>query len=269
MATAVTSADEIVVFLGPTLEQECAQQKLNAVYLPPAEQGSIYRIAQSHHPRVIVLIDGLFAKVPAVRHKEILWALSLGTRIYGASSMGALRAAELAPCGMIGHGLIYRWYRSTPFADDDEVAVAITPAELGARPLSDALINMRLTLRRGERVGVIPGEMRRALEGLAQSMHFVDRTYADLFRRARSKFDPKWATSIDPIENWVRGNAVDQKKADALSLLKYLATVELEGARPTAFRSQPTSFRLTEAWVEDLEAAGLDPIKLLGDTVVQ
>ena len=42
---------------------------------------------------------GAFASVPAVRHKEILWALSEGIPVIGAASIGALRAAELTAFG--------------------------------------------------------------------------------------------------------------------------------------------------------------------------
>src|SRR5215204_2105365 len=140
--------DGTVVYLGPTLERRRAEAILHALYLPPAEQGSIYEAVRSFRPRTIALIDGAFGHVPAVRHKEILWALDQGVEIVGAASMGALRAAELKGFGMAGHGFVYRWYSATPFADDDEVAVAMAPAELGARAMSEALINMRLTLRR-------------------------------------------------------------------------------------------------------------------------
>ena len=48
-------------------------------------------------PRQSLIIDGSFQSQPAVRHKEILWALSRGIPVIGAASMGALRAAELYP----------------------------------------------------------------------------------------------------------------------------------------------------------------------------
>ena len=62
--------------------------------LPPAARGDLYRAALAG-PQVIGLIDGYFDGVPAVAHKEILWALDQGIRVLGAASMGALRAAEL------------------------------------------------------------------------------------------------------------------------------------------------------------------------------
>lgn len=250
----MTSKHEIVVFLGPTLPRQRARSHLEAHYLPPAEQGSIFGAARSLQPRVIALIDGSFAKVPAVRHKEILWALSRGIQVYGAASMGAVRAAELDDFGVRGHGLIYRWYRATPFADDDEVAVAMTPPELGAEPLGEALINMRITLRRGERAGVIPRDMRCMLEDLARSIHFVQRSYESLFDQARSSLPSQWFSMIDPLQRWVAEHAVDQKRADAIALLRLLAASEAPAAHADR---QPGPFRMTEAWAADLEAAGL------------
>ncbi|MBP5873147.1 hypothetical protein F3K24_43140, partial [Streptomyces sp. LBUM 1485] len=46
-----------------------------------------------------VIIDGLYHQAPALRHKEIIAAMARGVRVIGAASIGALRAAELAPFG--------------------------------------------------------------------------------------------------------------------------------------------------------------------------
>ena len=87
-------------------------------------------------PQAIGIIDGYFQWAPAVWHKEILWAIQQGVHVFGAASMGALRAAELAPFGMRGVGRIFEAYRDgvlpgsgdEPFEDDDEVAVVHGPA---------------------------------------------------------------------------------------------------------------------------------------------
>src|SRR3712207_4912860 len=155
--------DQIVVFLGPTLPREEARTLLSAHYAAPAEQGDIVKVVRSLRPRIIVLVDGAFGSVPTVRHKEILWALAQGVEVFGVSSLGALRAAELAGYGMKGFGLIYRWYRAFPFAEDDEVAVAMAPSELGAGALGDALIDMRITFNRAARGGIIPPDLREHL----------------------------------------------------------------------------------------------------------
>jgi hypothetical protein len=246
-------ADELVVFLGPTLPRAEAARILDATYVPPAEQGSIVRAVRTHIPRAIALIDGSFGKVPAVRHKEILWALVKGIPVFGAASMGALRAAELAAFGMQGHGFIYRWYSLTPLADDDEVAVAMSPPELGSAPLSEALINIRLTLRRAMRAGIVTAEERRALETLACNTHFVDRSYPRLLADARSSLPEGSGAALDRLAGWLPTGAIDRKREDAIELLVRLAHCpEMLGQRPVT-----PPFRLTEAWAYDLDAAGL------------
>ena len=89
----------------------------------------------------------------AVWHKEILLALERGIEVWGAASMGALRAAELAPFGMRGVGAIYRAFARGALVADDEVAVAHLPAAQGYRAVSDALVNLRdgLAPRAGRR----------------------------------------------------------------------------------------------------------------------
>ena len=112
-----------VVFLGPTLTLDEGRAVLDAQYLPPAGHGDVLRAAL-RRPRVIAIVDGVFERQPAVWHKEILFALSKGIHVYGAASMGALRAAELDEFGMRGIGEVYRAYADGTLEDDDEVAVA-------------------------------------------------------------------------------------------------------------------------------------------------
>jgi hypothetical protein len=104
------AAPDIVVFLGPSLPVDEARRILPACYLGPARCGDVLR-ARRLQPRVMAVIDGLFGTTPAVWHKEILVALDDGIAMYGASSMGALRAAELERFGMIGVGRIFEAYR--------------------------------------------------------------------------------------------------------------------------------------------------------------
>ena len=72
--------------------------------------------------------------MPTVWHKEILWAMAQGIHVFGAASIGALRAAELDAFGMRGIGRIYEAFRDGVLEDDDEVAVLHGPEELGYPP---------------------------------------------------------------------------------------------------------------------------------------
>src|SRR6188472_938210 len=129
------------VFLGPTLPLAAAAELVDAIFLPPAAAGDVYRLVRDlprGRPTRLAIVDGYFERMAAVWHKEILVALERGIAVYGAASMGALRAAELAPWGMQGVGEIYRAFASGELSADDEVAVAHLPADQDHRPISDA-----------------------------------------------------------------------------------------------------------------------------------
>ena len=84
---AVSGADPTIMLTGPAPAALAPQ-------LPPVAQGDVLR-ALAHQPRLIGIIDGYFDTVPAVWHKEILYAMERGVHVFGASSIGALRAVEL------------------------------------------------------------------------------------------------------------------------------------------------------------------------------
>ena len=123
---------KVLVYLGPSLSLAKAKAILpNAVYRPPCKQGDIVTDVVNFRPTHILLGDGCFRENLSVWHKEIVFALQFpGVKaIYGFSSMGALRAAELDFLGMIGIGKIYHWYRDTVTEDDSEVAVSFATRE--------------------------------------------------------------------------------------------------------------------------------------------
>lgn len=260
-------AGPIVVFVGPTIAVDEARATLEAVYLPPAEQGSVYAAFMDFRPRIMAIIDGAFQQVPAVRHKEILWAIANGVVVFGAASMGALRAVELEPFGMRGVGLIYRWLRRAVLADDDEVAVSVSPAALGSRPLSEALINMRLTLRRAELSCVISGTERRALERRCTELHFSVRSYERLFETANAALPGLAPAILSRIAAWVRDHRIDQKHADAIALLRTISDSSRHAKLQQSEGIGVRDFPVTETWVHDLAAAGLDPEPVVGSTI--
>jgi len=104
------------IFAGPSLAPRDAAAPADFTWLPPARHGDVYRAVSLLRPRAIGIVDGYFQWVPSVWHKEILWALQQGVHVFGAASMGALRAAELAPFGMRGVGRIFEAYRDGVFA---------------------------------------------------------------------------------------------------------------------------------------------------------
>lgn len=206
----------IYVFTGPTLSAQQGRSVLDAVYQPPASQGDVYR-ATLNRPDAIGIIDGFFDHVPAVWHKEILWAISQGIPVYGSGSMGALRAAELARFGMKGVGQIFEAYRDGSLEDDDEVAVAHASGEQDFRPVSEALVNIRATLERAQKEGIVGAATRRGLEDIAKRLYYPHRSYPVLLEQGAGRRLP--ATELESLRDWLPQGRVDQKREDALAML--------------------------------------------------
>jgi hypothetical protein len=136
------TVEKILVYLGPSLSLKRAREILpDAIYHPPAKQGDIVTDLVQISPSIIILIDGVFHANLSVWHKELVYALQYpGLKaVYGAASMGALRAAELDWIGMIGIGQIYEWYRDGVTEDDSEVALNYASRETSEGPLYHAL----------------------------------------------------------------------------------------------------------------------------------
>lgn len=243
----------IFVFLGPTLSAEDARNELDAIYLPPAGQGDVYRAAREQ-PFAIGLIDGYFEQVPSVWHKEILWALSNGIHVLGAASMGALRAAELEIFGMRGVGQIFVDFHRGILQDDDEVAVSHADSTLGFRSLSEAMVNIRATLAAAERQGILPRAVSEQLLMLAKRTFYPERSFPGLVTSAhRAGVDE---AHLQAFQRFVASHRVDQKKEDAAEMLRILGDLRATGERPA-----PVTFSLahTDTWERVVEWAEAQP----------
>ena len=227
---------DIYLFLGPSLTPAEAAAELTAICLPPVAQGDVYRMAASR-PAAIGIVDGYFENVPSVWHKEILWALTQGVPVYGAASMGALRAAELHPFGMVGVGWIFEAFRDGVLEDDDEVAVTHGPAEIGYRPFSEPMVNIRRTLQQAEAAGVVAPPVREALEDLAKGLYYPRRSYAEILRLAGTEVP---GVELQALRDWLRGGRIDQKRQDALAMLRRIRADLAERRDP----APPLPFRM-------------------------
>jgi len=242
-----------VVFLGPTLPLDDARGLLDATFLPPVAEGDVYRAALDG-PDAMGLIDGYFEVIPAVWHKEILFALSRGIHVFGASSMGALRAAELAPFGMEGVGGIFEAYRDGVMEDDDEVAVLHGPAELGYPSLSEAMVNIRDTLAAARAAGVIASDTVGALESLAKGLHYRERAYGEILTLGRASGLPD--ADLTRLEGWLPEGAVDSKRADARRMLQVISERFARGLEP---KRVMFNFEHTTLWERATQLATADP----------
>lgn len=206
-----------VVFAGPSLAGVPPPPGIEL--RGPATAGDVYLAARAG-ARVIGLVDGLFEDRPAPWHMEILWALGQGVRVFGAASLGALRAADCAAFGMEGIGEIHALYASGALEDDHAVALVHAPAELGHAPLTEALVNVRATLAAAEAAGVVSGPAAGRLLALAEALHFKELTWPRLLAEAGTAGLGAEAAALGAC---LPTGRVDLKRRDALALLEAVA----------------------------------------------
>ena len=239
-----------ILFVGPTLSGLVVDGRLEAhpdiVCRGPAAQGDIAR-AVAEGATVVGLVDGRYEDVAAPWHKEILWALTNGVTVLGAGSLGALRAAECAAYGMIGLGEIWARYMRGELYDDADVAQLHGPEEVDHLPLTEARVNVEATLRRMRREGAIDEGFFVAALAAARSIFFKNLDFETV--AARLAIDDERRRSFVAA---ARAHRVDQKRADALSLVARMAELP-------AVRTAPPPWRMVEphqwlAFLRDLAA---------------
>lgn len=207
---------EVIAFIGPSCSVLDAQRVLpTATYLPPLKCGDILQ-ALRLKPRRIAIIDGVFREVPSTWHKEILFAMDSGVEVWGAASMGALRAAELAEYGMRGFGPIFSDYFNGVLTDDDEVALLFGQVGDQYYCVSDAMVNIRATIAEAVDQSVVPPEYADKILSELKNFHYSDRHLVTYLKRRddeRSRVLLQWVS---------QGHAIDLKREDAMGLLSYL-----------------------------------------------
>ncbi|MEQ8397580.1 TfuA-like protein [Thalassobaculum sp.] len=209
-----------VAYVGPSLADAAGQEGVRRARIeglavrPPATGGDILR-AVEEGAVAVALIDGQFGSTESVHHKELLYALSLGIRIVGAASMGALRAVECASFGMVGLGTIYARYASGELDADDAVALAYGPAELGYRGLSEPLVTIESNLLAMVVFGILEQEQAARMIAKVRQVHYRERS---LTRVLDTLEGPVRQRALD----WLTVHRRDPKRDDALLALQWL-----------------------------------------------
>lgn len=126
---------ETVYFAGPSIYGLEIDRWRHELWLPPARQGDVLRVQLQYCPHTIVLIDGYLRTEFPTWVKELVYVMLDGTRFIGASSLGAIRAAELARFGAIGIGKIFEAYRDGVTEDESWVMLTFHPVTF--QPLTD------------------------------------------------------------------------------------------------------------------------------------
>lgn len=221
-----SASPRVVVFLGPSLPVTEARALLAADYRPPARQGDVFR-ALADRPDALVLIDGVFESVPSVWHHELLAAHASGVRLFGASSMGALRAAEL-PGVMRPLGEIARRFARGTWNDDAAVTLLHGDESSDYRALTVPWVNVFATAREARRRRVLTPREATALVTEAERQFYQARTWRSLFEALG------WG---EPRRAAVLAARVDLKAADAGAALSTVARLA-----PRAAKASPLTF---------------------------
>jgi hypothetical protein len=179
-----------VIFLGPTLAalpgRARAQCRAGGFQIRrPVRRGDVEQLlASRRRPGLIVIVDGVFHDTLAVGHAEILEALRRGWQVWGLSSMGAIRAREMAHLGMRGFGAVYQQFVAEGDFRDDEVALLHEPTA-PYRPVSEPLVHLRAAAMYLARHGVVTDEGARAAIDDLKTRWYGERTIRRLAHMLR------------------------------------------------------------------------------------
>ncbi|HEX5284234.1 MAG TPA: TfuA-like protein [Bryocella sp.] len=212
---------DTAIFLGPTLARADAERILDADYLPPICRGDLARLPD--YIRFVGIIDGEFYQSLSVSPKEVVTLLRRGVTVCGASSMGALRAAETHKLGTIGVGKIFEMFRDGILDADDEVALVYEPDTY--RKLSEPLVNLRAALSLAASAHIIDEHEKSDLALRLKSLYFPDRSLHALYSLA-----PKLRTFFTHTP------PPDPKRDDALQLLHTIHQLREDHSRHVRFR---------------------------------
>lgn len=210
---------KIIIYAGLSIPFDEAREILDSsddievIYKRPIQRGDL-NLALKEHPHIIGIIDGVFHQNSAVGHKEILNVMNSGVKVFGASSMGALRASELDSLGMTGIGYVYNQYTSGEVESDDDVAVMLDSETLQA--LSEPLINMKYVFENAASENIITEKEKDDLLITAKKTYYPKRNYAQTLSESNLDNEKK-----DRLINFIR-ESKDIKKEDAKDLLRYI-----------------------------------------------
>ena len=206
----------IVIFTGLSLSFEDAKKMLDAEYLPPVKRGDIYELLEKRDDiEIIGIIDGVFHQSPAVAHKEILEALKQNITVVGGSSMGALRACELYPFGMIGVGNIFEDYKNGVIESDDDVAVSFNPETY--EQMSESWINMKYNFEFAVEDNIITQSQCNELLKIAKDTYYPKRSFNYVIKKSSLNDNEK-----TELINYIHSKQFDIKNQDAKKVIEYI-----------------------------------------------
>lgn len=206
------------LFAGPSLTPTAiiAARAHGIKVLPPVIRGDVARLVENQTPALLIIADGFFHQAMSVGHAELRHALERGWRVFGLSSLGAIRAHELRSHGMRGYGKVYQMFSRFADFQDDEVALVHGP-EPPYRAGSEPLVHLRVALSAFVHDGILEHSRAREIVRSLKTLWYGDRTlelFGELARRAVARKDRNYVS--DAVRSFDRFRI---KQRDLVSFL--------------------------------------------------
>ena len=214
------SIETSVVFVGASLTAndrvDLASEDL--VFARPAAQDDVF-FALLEGFRDILLIDGYFYHRYALTIFEILVALLEGVNVFGASSLGAIRAIELGAYGMRGQGYVHEVLSAQKVVQYHLVAQTYDSSD---QPLSIPPIALHRFLEQAEVDHLVDAETRQRCMNLVEGLHFSELSFGRAFRawEASETIRIETVRELAALFERLGADAFDVKRHDARALLE-------------------------------------------------
>jgi TfuA protein len=210
-----------IIFLGPSLSHEKARKIFQADFRGPAKKGDLLRASGDIDDSTIVcLVDALFLQdYPPSPIEVYQLMLNKNIKLYGAASLGALRAVELEKFGMIGMGKIFELYKKGKLTADDEIAVTFVEGEHQLQ--SEAMIDIRFNLFLAHRMGIINEITKKTIAKVAKNIYFPYRNYTDILDQTQKQY-PAISKDLKSFRTYIIKNRQSLKERDTIKLINYV-----------------------------------------------
>ncbi|MBA2862133.1 TfuA-like protein [Methanococcus maripaludis] len=204
---------KIAIFSKLTIKEDEIKEKMknfDVDIYPPIKRGDL-TAQKIFDYDVIGIIDGCFLQNTAVAHREILKVLQNNIKVFGAGSMGALRASELDSCGMIGVGSVYSLYKHGIITDDDEVAVTFDD---NLNQITFSMISFREMINNAIKDKIIDENDSKKLITSGKELYYPLRTFENVIEKSGISDEKK-----EVLEKYLK-NQQDIKRIDAFEMLE-------------------------------------------------
>jgi hypothetical protein len=201
-----------VIFVGPSLRTRGPIHP-DLCFEAPAVRGDLDRAAD-RGVAWIGLVDGELFQRAAVTPREVRAVAARGVRLWGAASVGALRAVE-CPDAMTGIGRVFEAYRDGRLVGDDEVAMTYDRETYAV--VASPLVNIRAAFAAGVVAGWWPRAAAERAVAAVQRLPFHARDRAAILAAASAAQLPR-----ERVLQVLADPANDVKTADARLLVEML-----------------------------------------------